>query len=98
MSVSFMFFAKIITDNNAEIDDTTHKVVNPNPSVIRVPKAGPTLKPMLLLMPKADIASPRRSIVTTSATYAAVAVGLKPVEKPCAKRKSKNPKTVVAKG
>lgn len=55
---------------------------------ISLPMAGPAAIPRLPAIPRIPIASPRRSYGTTSATYAAVPVGLKPVEKPCTRRRS----------
>ena len=49
-------------------------------------------------MARAPMASPLLDSCTTSAPYAAVAVGLKPVENPCTKRSSKKPATEVSTG
>lgn len=60
-------------------------------SVIALPIAGPIAKPVLKQTPCTPIASPHFPAGTKSATYAAVAVGLKPVENPCKSLKNKNP-------
>ena len=63
-----------------------------------LPIAGPIAIPVLKHNPCIPIASPQRLDGIKSATYAAVAVGLNPVEKPCINLKNKKPETVVNMG
>ena len=66
---------------------------NPAVEATQLPNKGAEEAPKLKLIPRIPMASPLFPAGTVSATYAEVAVGLKPVEKPCKKRSSKNPFT-----
>lgn len=60
---------------------------------MELPIAGPIAIPVLKQRPCMPNASPQRSRGMMSATYAAVAVGLNPVEKPWSSLKNRNPET-----
>ena len=68
LSVSGIFLTKITTESRAKKDDTPHIAAKPTPSVIALPSTGAMLMPKAALMPSADIASPRLSVATKSAT------------------------------
>ena len=78
------------TDINAVNELATNMVFKENSLAIQLPIGGVIDDPILILTPMIPIASPRLEIGAISATYADIAVGVKPVEKPCINLNIKN--------